>query len=157
MRKRNYKILIADTSCLIIVLKIKAAYILHELFEEVYITDDIHKELGFAKPQWLHLLNPNDTKLQEALELEIDKGEASALALFYDLDNAVIALDDLKARRVAKKLNIPFTGTFGLLLKAKEMGIIKQVKPFLQKIKATNFRYSEALYQTVLKQAGESP
>ena len=57
MRKRNYKILIADTSCLIVVLKIKAAYILHKLFEEVYITDDIHKELGFAKPQWLHQLN----------------------------------------------------------------------------------------------------
>jgi len=37
------------------------------------------------------------------------------------------------------------------------MGIIKQVKPFLQKIKATNFRYSEALYQTVLKKAGENP
>ncbi len=36
--------------------------------------------------------------------------------------NPLLILDDSKARRIAAKLNLQFTGTLGILLKAKQAG-----------------------------------
>ena len=83
------------------------------------------------------------------------KGEASAISLYFEIKNSIIVLDDLKARKFAEKLNIDYTGTFGIVLRAKKLGIIKSVKPILAKIRNTNFRFSENVIETVLKEAGE--
>jgi predicted nucleic acid-binding protein len=87
--------------------------------------------------------------------MEIDKGEASAIALSFDIDESMLILDDYKARQVADKLNIKYTGTFGIILRAKKIGLIDSVKPILKKIKATNFRFSEELFEIVLREAKE--
>lgn len=44
--KLNYSVVIADTSCLILLDKIDELDILNALFEEVYITETIAKEFG---------------------------------------------------------------------------------------------------------------
>jgi predicted nucleic acid-binding protein len=44
--KLNYSVVIADTSCLILLDKIDELDILNALFEEVYITEAIAKEFG---------------------------------------------------------------------------------------------------------------
>ena len=87
--------------------------------------------------------------------MDLDKGEASAIALSLDIDNPIIIIDDLKGRKIADKLNIRYSGTFGLILRAKQEGIIKSVEPILEKIKNTNFRFSEQLFKTIAEQAGE--
>lgn len=58
------------------------------------------------------------------LESEVDSGEASVIALAFEKIDAILILDDLKARNLAKKLQLDFTGTLGLILKAKQLGII---------------------------------
>jgi predicted nucleic acid-binding protein len=47
------------------------------------------------------------------------------------------------------------TGTLGLLLNAKQAGLISQVRPLLEQLQALRFRLSSATYQAVLKLAGE--
>jgi predicted nucleic acid-binding protein len=89
------------------------------------------------------------------LELQLDKGESSAIALALEIPNSVIILDDQKARRVAEKLALDVTGTLGVIIKAKSKNIISSIKPFLQKLKTTNFRLTEAIEKEALKQAGE--
>jgi predicted nucleic acid-binding protein len=54
--------------------------------------------------------------------MDLDKGEASAIALTLEVENGVLIIDDLKGRKIAKKLNLKFSGMFGLILKAKQMG-----------------------------------
>ncbi len=52
-------------------------------------------------------------------------------------------------------LNLQFTGTLGVLLKAKDAGIIAALKPSLERVQQTNFRFSEEVFTKILIEAGE--
>jgi predicted nucleic acid-binding protein len=78
-------------------------------------------------------------------------GEASALALAKETDNALLLLDDLKARKLASKLKLKYTGSLGVINKAKQLGIIKQVKPLIDKIILTDFRIADNIVSEILK------
>jgi len=47
------------------------------------------------------------------------------------------------------------TPSLGVLIKAKETGVIKSVKEILNLIDKTNFRISNSIKEQVLKKAGE--
>ena len=87
--------------------------------------------------------------------MQIDKGEASAIALALEIADSIIILDDYKARKVAEKLGLTITGTIGVIIKAKLMGIIPSIKPCLAKIKNTDFRLSDDIELQAIKEAGE--
>jgi predicted nucleic acid-binding protein len=87
--------------------------------------------------------------------MDLDRGEASAISLMLEIDDAILLIDDLKGRKIADKLKLKFSGTFGFLLKAKELGLIKEIRPLIEKIRLTNFRFSEKVLIDVLIQANE--
>src|ERR1035437_6928015 len=151
----NSKIIVSDTSCLILLLKIDEIGILKEMSNQVFVTSVIKDELKHDLPGWIQVLDPRDKHYQSILEIDLDKGEASAIALMLELDDAILIIDDLKGRKLAEKLGFKFSGTLGLLLKAKQIGIIKRIKPVLDKIRLTNFRFSEKLFTDILNQAKE--
>lgn len=68
---------------------------------------------------------------------------------------AVAVLDDALARRVAEALGLRFTGTLGLLLDAKQLGLVPAVTPFLDRLQALGFRLAPQTRSAVLKMAGE--
>ena len=82
-------------------------------------------------------------------------GEASAIALAMEKETALLILDDWKARKLALKLNLNYTGTLGVFLKAKELGLISKITLLIEKIQKTNFRFSEKVKMDILKEAGE--
>ncbi|UGU16189.1 DUF3368 domain-containing protein [Sinomicrobium kalidii] len=87
--------------------------------------------------------------------MDLDAGEASAIALAFDFENSVLILDDLKGRKVAEYLKLRYSGTFGLILRAKKEGIIKHVRPVLEKIRMTDFRFNEKLFEIIIEESGE--
>lgn len=149
------KIIISDTSCFIILHKIGELELLRKIYGNVITTIDIANEFGESLPDWVKIELVSDLKKQELLELQIDKGESSAIALALEIENSTIILDDFKARKVASQLGINFTGTIGIIVKAKLLEIIPSIKPFLEKIKETNFRISPELELIALKEANE--
>lgn len=150
------KVIISDTSCLIILSKIGELNLLRQLYKTVTITKDILLEYGEHLPDWIEVQQAKDHYRQQLLEMQIDKGEASAIALALETNETIIILDDWKARKLAERLGLTVTGTLGLIIKAKNNGIIPSIKPFLDKIKGTNFRFSEELEQIALKEANEN-
>ncbi|MBV7533109.1 DUF3368 domain-containing protein [Chitinophaga sp. sic0106] len=152
---QTYNVVIADTSCFILLDKINELELLHKLFGDIMTTDTIAIEFGKPLPVWVHIKEVADLHYQNILELEVDKGEASAISLAIETGLALLILDDLKARKVADKLLLTYTGTLGLLLKAKEKGLITAVRPILEKIQNTNFRFSKNVFADILKVAGE--
>jgi predicted nucleic acid-binding protein len=150
-----HRIIIADTSCLILLSNINELDLLQKIYGNVFITEIIAEEFGEQLPEWIIIEQVNDLNKQKLLELQIDRGEASAITLAIENKNSTIIIDDYKARKIAEQLGINFTGTFGILLKAKNMQLIPLIKPILDKIKNTNFRISEELELTVLKLANE--
>lgn len=128
---------------------------LNKVFGQILITQDVADEYGLAFPKWISIQNPINQKYQQLLEAKVDKGEASAIALAFELQNCLLIIDDLKGRNLADELGIDYTGTFGVLIEAKLSGIIKSVKPILNKIKQTDFHLSKELEERVLIKAGE--
>lgn len=150
-----HKVIISDTSCLIILSNIGELDLLNKLYGNIFTTNDIAVEFGEVLPDWITILEVKDKYKQQLLELQIDKGESSALALAIETGDCTVILDDLKARKIANQLHISFTGTLGVIIKAKQLGHIYSIKPLIEKIKRTNFRLSTDLELKALKAANE--
>lgn len=67
----------------------------------------------------------------------------------------LVILDDNAAKKTAKYLGLPVTGTLGVLIKAKRMGIIESVKPLITELRKNGFHVSGTVERMVLEQAGE--
>ncbi len=147
--------IITDTSCLIILSKIGELELLRQIFGYIFITDIIKNEFNFELPSWIKVENPKNINFQKQLSNFLDEGEASAIALAMEKENPIIIIDDAKGRNFAKSLNIKIAGTLSIFIEAKKLGIISNVKPYLELIKKTNFRFSEIIERKILQKAGE--
>lgn len=145
------KIVISDTSTLIIFQKIEHLDLLQKLYIELVTTPEIIEEYGEELPNWIKVESVTDKKYQEFLETQVDSGEASAIALAKEYDDVLLLLDDMKARKLANKLNLKITGTLGIIHKAKHKGFIDKVKPLIEKILDTNFRIKDNIIQEILR------
>src|SRR5919197_4622831 len=76
----------------------------------------------------------------------LDRGEAAAIALAVEVPHAVVLLDDRKARITAQGLHLPVMGTIGLLLRAKRLGLLTEVRPVMDELAKAGFRLSLALW-----------
>ena len=150
-----HKTIISDTSCFIILSKIGELELLYKLYGQIITTLDIAEEFGEILPNWVTIEKVSDKYRQRILEMQIDKGESSAIALALEVPNCTLILDDFKARKIAQNLGLSFTGTIGIIIKAKLNGTIPSIKPYLEKIKETNFRISAEIELQALKEAGE--
>lgn len=69
--------------------------------------------------------------------------------------DARVILDDLKGRKVAQRLGVPYAGLVGVAIKGKRMGVIESVGSLLTHLKQAGFRLSSAMEQEALRLAGE--
>ncbi len=115
-----HNIVIADTSCLILFHKIGELDLLRQVYDSVSITPEVAAEFSEEVPDWIAIESVKDKKYQEFLTTQVDLGEASAIALAMEMESPLLLLDDLKARKLASKLNLKFTGTLGIIHKAKK-------------------------------------
>jgi predicted nucleic acid-binding protein len=150
-----HKIIISDTSCFIILKNIGEFHLLQKLYSKITTTVEIATEFGEPLPEWVEILSVKSKDTQRLLEMQIDKGESSAIALALEIPDSLLILDDIKARKVATQLGLSITGTLGIIIKAKLEGIIPSVIPILNKIKQTDFRLSDEVELQVLKASME--
>jgi predicted nucleic acid-binding protein len=76
--------------------------------------------------------------------------------LAKELEAPLLLLDDLKARKLAVKLNLKVTGTLGVIHKARQIGVLENVKPIIEKLQATNFGISENIIEELLRKNNET-
>ncbi len=146
---------ISDTSCLIFIGKIDLLDFIAESYQTVYVTSVIAKEYGLPLPEWIVVRDPADKSKVKELESKMDAGEATAIALALEIADCDLLLDDLSARIYALENHLKFTGTLGVLLKAKKQRVIPEVRPLLDKLKTFGLRISEAVVKEVLLAADE--
>jgi predicted nucleic acid-binding protein len=147
--------IISDTSCFIILTNIGEFDLLHKVYGHILTTNDIANEFGEILPDWVTIKDVKDKYRQQLLEMQIDKGESSAITLALETPDSTLILDDYKARRIAEQLKLPYTGTIGVIIKAKLLGYITSIKPLLESIRQTDFRISEEVELQALKEANE--
>ena len=113
------KIVISDTSTLILFQKIDEFNLLRKIYGELLTTPEIAEEYGDKLPDWIKIQPVTDKKYQDFLETQVDIGEASAIALASEFQDVLLLLDDLKARKLASRLKFKITGTLGVIQRAK--------------------------------------
>lgn len=149
------EVVISDTSALILFHNIQSLHLLKQVYGTLLTTPEVVAEYGESLPEWFKIKEAEDKKYQRFLETQIDSGEASALALAAGYKEVLLILDDLKARKLARQLNLKVTGTLGVIQKAKDLGVIPKVRPYINRLLETNFRISDIIISELLKMNNE--
>ena len=156
---------IADTSPIQYLFQINLLDLLHALYCIVMLPQAVSRELSVGLASGTNL--PDITLLpwaeiivvaaspSPALPPNLGLGEQETLALAMQTPNSLALLDDALARRYARVLKISFTGTLGVLLKAKETGHLKVIKPAIDQLESIGFRLAPTTRLAVLRLAGE--
>ena len=105
---------VSNSSCLIALDAAGSLGILEQLYSTVAVPDTV-AQCGGALPAWVQVHSVQNQALAQSLRLNLGAGEAEATALSIELPAARLILDDKKARRVARPLNLPVTGTLAVL------------------------------------------
>jgi uncharacterized protein len=120
---------------------------------------EIGQEVGIDLPDirelpWIRI-QPPERFGQLPTATDLGPGEKEVLALGLQFPNAIMILDERVGRSYARALKLNFTGTLGILLRAKVEGRISRLGPVLAKLDSLKFRLSASTRTTVLKLAGE--
>lgn len=145
------RIVISDTSCLIVLDRIGLLEILSELFGEIWITKEIALEYGEPLPDWIAVQEANEEQCSRILRLNVDRGEASTMALYLEQkEQALLVIDEKKGRMIARDLGIRIIGTLGILVSAKRSGLIENFEEVIDKLEEAEFRLFPALRRQLL-------
>lgn len=146
---------ISDASCLIILYEIQALDLLRQTYGEITTTPEIANEVGFGLPDWIVLRQSTRSRSELRMPASIDDGEASAIALALEIPDSILIVDEKTARNYAKRLGLSIIGTLGVIAKAKVDGIIPSIKPYIDAIAMTDFRFSSTIEADIYTRAGE--
>lgn len=158
-------IVVSDTSPLLNLAVIGQLELLHLLYGD--IPQAVYDELvdtGADMPgsntiqstSWITVKHVENRLLVTSLSLQLDDGEAEALALATELEADLLLVDERKARVVAVHLGLKFTGLLGVLVEAKHKAHISSIKPVLNLlISQAGFWIAPTLYDHILETVGE--
>jgi predicted nucleic acid-binding protein len=149
------EITVANSSCLIALEAVGRLDLLRDLYTSIDVPDAVSHECGANLPDWIRVHTIQNQQLAASLKLQLGDGEAEAITLACELSAARLILDDKKARRIARQLGAPVTGTLAILLAAKDRGLVPAVRDILDAVQATGFHVSSALRDEVLRRCGE--
>lgn len=135
------------------------------LIGEVIVPWEVGQELaaGHAKDAtWQEIQSlsgivhrPKAIAVHPLLSTQIDMGEAAVIQTALDEAHDAVILDDLKARRIALTLGLQVTGTLGILLQAKQTGLLPSVKAAITTLEQRGMWIAPALVAKAVQLAGE--
>ena len=156
-------IVVSNTSPLMNLAVINQLKIIEQLYGKVIIPEEVSNELFAAgihplieHHPWIEKHQVKNKGLSDSLKIELDDGEAEAIALAIELKADLVLMDERLGRNIASRSGQKCIGIMGLLMEAKHKGIIDSVKPAVDDlITKAGFWISNGLYLKVLREAGE--
>lgn len=160
-------ILVVDSSSLIALARIGRLGLISDVAREIHIPASVFEEVAalsdervggpeLRRAPWLRVERVVDGNAVERLCRRLGRGEAESIVLARELSADYVVLDDAAARRAAAEEGVAVIGLLGLLLHAKDRGVIAAVKPLLDELKAAGFHLGDSLYYELLRQVGEA-
>jgi predicted nucleic acid-binding protein len=160
------RLVISNTSPLLYLHQVGRIDLLQSLYGRVHIPLAVKKELhagaelGIAVPdtgalEWLEVRPLRDTTLLPVV-IDLGSGEAEAIALAIGHPGSLLILDDSLGRRIAHLNKVTYTGTLGVLVKAKSRGLLPLVSPVIEALRKTTMHLTQSLVEMILREAGEA-
>ena len=146
---------IADASALIALDTIDLLDRLEPLFERCVIPPAVAGEIAptVERPIWIAVQELTGTIPPAILEGALGRGETEAIALALELEGYDVVLDERRAWRLAAGLGLPVIGTLGILVRAKDAGMLSIIRPSIEALIAT--RFSPRVIEEALREVGE--
>ena len=122
--------------------------ILPALFQRILIPPSVCEELKRPRapaavwtwaaqpPNWLEIRAPS--RLPGADLAHLDNGERDAILLAEELGADQIIIDEIRGRREAKRRQIPYTGTLGVLAAGADQGLL-DLRSAVDRLRQTSF------------------
>lgn len=126
------------------------------VYEEISVKEDsICKRRVDASLDWIHVESISNEMAKDMFKTQLHDGEVEVMILAKEKEADIVIIDDMNAKKHAKYLGLPVTGTLGVLIKAKKAGYIEQLKPILNGMVQNNIYLGERLIERCLKEVGE--
>ena len=133
--------------------------------DEVWIPEPVASEIlcrcqqditarTIEQTEWL-IIRPVANIPVAITEWRLGPGESGVLALAYQHPGTEAIIDDLAGRKCAASLNIPVRGTLGIVLVAKQRGLIPKARPVIEDMMATGLYLSKKILDAALRKVGE--
>lgn len=159
------EVVIANTSPLQYLFQIEMIELLRSRYGKVLVPEAVVAELERGREQGISLPDPAELPWIQIrrvahgsllpLAADLGPGEREVLALTAETPGAVALLDDALARRYARNLKLSCTGTLGILLRAREQGLVGELRPVIDRLENLGFRLDPQTRLSMLSLAGE--
>lgn len=157
---------IANSTPLIALNKIDKLNLLQHLYKQIIIPYAVYEEVILESNQkdiedfikasgFIKIMKIKNEEAKKIFVTSLHKGEVEVMILAKEIDADLCIIDDLLARKYAKYHNLNITGTIGVILKAKELGIILEVKSTIDELIEAGIYIDTKLYNKILVLAKE--
>lgn len=155
-------IVVPDAGPLIFLATAGQLDLLARLYDRVVVPNIVYDEVvvagaglpGAAQVAAAGWIEVEDVEPDAELIHSLDRGEAAAIPLAVRLGAALLC-DDAEARTEARRRNLLVIGTLGVLLLAKDRGLLARIEPIVFSMRSAGMYVAEALLHEVLDAAGE--
>jgi predicted nucleic acid-binding protein len=158
---------IVNTSPLFYLHRIKRLELLQQLYGTVMVPEAVRSELAAGQQKkipvpnlqelaWIEVKSVRSPLLIPAV-VDLGPGETEVLALGLEHPRSLLIIDDRVARRLASLNKLTVTGTLGVVIKAKQRGLLQDVGQVLRELQANGLWLSEELIKAALAVARENP
>lgn len=157
---------VVNTTPLIALSHVEQIHLLKALYGEIIIPEAVYGEVSVktesackkavdSSLDWIKVEKIKNQMAKDMYKTQLHDGEVEVMILAKEMEADVVIIDDANAKKYAKYLKLPVTGTLGVLLRAKQEGYIDRLEPVLRQMVEKGIYISRSLVELCLKQAGE--
>ncbi len=155
---------VSNTTPIISLLAISKLELLKEMYGRIIIPRGVFDEIEQGRNKqfyedlsafdWIDIRKLQDTRSLKYIT-DLDKGEAEVIVLANEIEADLVIIDEKAGREYASYFGLKYTGTIGILLKAKQLGLVEKVSPLLSEMKENGIWLSQKFIDKIISLAGE--
>jgi predicted nucleic acid-binding protein len=158
-------LVIVNTSPLLYLHQVDCLELLQQLYDTITVPPAVPQELEIGKLQgvdvpevnsieWIQIRPVASATIIPAV-IDLGQGEAEVIALGLENPDSLLIFDDSLARRIADLYSLKYTGTLGVLVKAKQAGYLSAVAPVITMLRSKGMWLTDKIISDVLRLSGE--
>ena len=158
-------LVIVNISPLLYLYQVNCLELLQQLYSTITVPPAVLQELETGKLQgvdvpevnsieWIQIRSVVSAAIIPAV-IDLGQGEAEVLALGLENLDSLLIFDDSLARRIADLYGLKYTGTLGVLVKAKQSGYLSAVAPVINMLRSKGMWLTDKIINDVLRLSGE--
>ena len=158
-------LVIVNTSPLLYLYQVNYLELLQQLYSTITVPPAVPQELETGKLQgvdvpevnsieWIQIRPVASATIIPAV-IDLGQGEAEVIALGLENPGSLLVFDDSLGRRIADLYRLKYTGTLGILVKAKQSGYLSAVAPVIKMLRSKGMWLTDKIISDVLRLSGE--